>query len=150
MPVDPSAYVAPTARVHPDAVIGPRTRIGEFCVVDEDVVIGSDLELAHIVAVSLDGQPLSVSSKILVQAMTEEKGTNFSAESAGNGLSRITNIGQDPWLFRNIQGTVSFKRPDAARLKVTALDFNGYPAADAGNAAKFNLLPDKVYYLIQK
>jgi len=42
MPVDPSAYVAPTARVHADAVIGPRTRVGEFCVVDEEVVIGAD------------------------------------------------------------------------------------------------------------
>ncbi|MBI5087071.1 MAG: acyl-ACP--UDP-N-acetylglucosamine O-acyltransferase [Acidobacteria bacterium] len=41
MPVDPSAYVAPTARVHPDAVIGPGTRIGEFCVIEQDVIIGA-------------------------------------------------------------------------------------------------------------
>ncbi|MGC4056355.1 MAG: acyl-ACP--UDP-N-acetylglucosamine O-acyltransferase [Paludibaculum sp.] len=42
MPVDPSAYVAPTARVHPDAVIGPQTRIGEFVVVEQDVQIGAE------------------------------------------------------------------------------------------------------------
>lgn len=42
MPVDPSAYVAPTASVHPDAVIGPGTRVGEFCVVESDVVIGAN------------------------------------------------------------------------------------------------------------
>lgn len=41
MPVDPSAYVAPTARVHPGAVIGPQTRIGEYCVVEEETAIGS-------------------------------------------------------------------------------------------------------------
>lgn len=41
MPVDPSAYVAPTARLHPDAVIGAASRIGEFCVVEADVVIGA-------------------------------------------------------------------------------------------------------------
>lgn len=41
MPVDASAYVAPTARVHPDAQIGPQCRIGEFCVVEQDVVIGA-------------------------------------------------------------------------------------------------------------
>jgi UDP-N-acetylglucosamine acyltransferase len=40
MPVDPSAYVAPTARVHPDAVIGPQCRIGEYCVVEQDTVLG--------------------------------------------------------------------------------------------------------------
>jgi UDP-N-acetylglucosamine acyltransferase len=41
MPLDASAYVAPTARVHPEAVIGPGTKVGEFCVVEQDVVIGA-------------------------------------------------------------------------------------------------------------
>jgi UDP-N-acetylglucosamine acyltransferase len=40
MPVDPSAYVAPTARVHPDAVVGPQTRVGEYCVIEPDVMLG--------------------------------------------------------------------------------------------------------------
>lgn len=42
MPVDPSAYVAPTARVHSDAVIGPGTRVGEYCVIERDVIVGAD------------------------------------------------------------------------------------------------------------
>lgn len=42
MPVDASAYVAPTAKVHTDAIIGPKARIGEFCVVEPNVVIGSN------------------------------------------------------------------------------------------------------------
>ena len=41
MPVDASAYVAPTARVHPEAQIGPQCRVGEFCVVEQDVVLGA-------------------------------------------------------------------------------------------------------------
>ena len=41
MPVDPAAYIAPTARVHPDAIIGAGSRVGEFCVIESDVVIGS-------------------------------------------------------------------------------------------------------------
>jgi UDP-N-acetylglucosamine acyltransferase len=41
MPVDASAYVAPTARLHPEAAIGPGTKIGEFCVIEQDVVIGA-------------------------------------------------------------------------------------------------------------
>lgn len=40
MPIDASAYVAPTARVHPDAVIGPQCHIGEFCVIEQNVTLG--------------------------------------------------------------------------------------------------------------
>ena len=40
MPVDASAYVAPTAVVHSEAQIGPQCRIGEYCVVEQDVVLG--------------------------------------------------------------------------------------------------------------
>jgi len=42
MPVDPSAYVAPTARVDSGATIGPRSRVGEFCIIESDVAIGAD------------------------------------------------------------------------------------------------------------
>jgi hypothetical protein len=115
-----------------------------------DIVITSDLELGHIVAVALDGRPLATSSRILVQAMTEEKSTNFTTERASDGVHRILRIGEDPWLFREIQGTVKFKRFDAGGLKVTALDFNGYRIAEAGTADAFELKPDVVYYLIQK
>lgn len=41
MPIDPSAYIAPTARVHPDANIGPGTRIGEYCVIEQNVTVGA-------------------------------------------------------------------------------------------------------------
>lgn len=45
MPIDPSAYVAPTARIDPGAVIGPRCHIGEFCVIESDVVLGAGCRL---------------------------------------------------------------------------------------------------------
>lgn len=115
-----------------------------------DVIISSELELGHIIVVALDGRPLATSARMLVQAMTEEKSTNWSTQPAGEGIKRITSIGQDPWLFREIHGSVKFKRADAAQLKVTALDLNGYPVGTAGTAAEIKLLPDRVYYLIQK
>lgn len=116
----------------------------------QDIAVQSSLELGHLVVVALDGQPLATSARMLVQAMTEEKPANFTTEPAGNGLHRITSIGHDPWLIRELQGTVKFKRNDAARLKATALDVNGYPTGSAGTAAALTLQPGTVYYLIEK
>lgn len=45
MPVDTSAFIAPTARVNPGASIAAGVRVGEFCVVESDVVIGANCTL---------------------------------------------------------------------------------------------------------
>ena len=114
----------------------------------KDLSIRSDLDLVHIVAVSLDDLPLSASKRILLQVMSEEKATGFETEAVSEKIKKIKNIGRDPWLVKEIQGTVKFKRKDAAQLKVTALDFNGYPAATLGLATEIRLQPATVYYLI--
>ncbi len=80
--------------------------------------------------------------------MTEEKPSGFRAEPTGPGEKRIVSIGRDPWLVREVEGTVRFKRPDAARLKVVALDPNGDPGKTLGSAAEIRLDPRTVYYLI--
>jgi len=43
---------------------------------------------------------------------------------------------------------VRLKRADAARLKVTALDHNGYPTKQTGTADAIKLQPATMYYLI--
>jgi hypothetical protein len=113
-----------------------------------DLAIASGLELGHIVAVSFDGQPLATSRKILLQAMSEEKPAGLRTEPAGAGLFRILSIGHDPWMVKQIEGIVRLKRPDAARLKVVALDPNGKPGQSVGPANEFRLLPSTLYYLI--
>ena len=115
-----------------------------------DIVVSSDLELGHVVAVSLDGQPLATSRKILLQVMTEEKGSGFHAEPVSSTVKRITNIGRDPWLVKEIRGTVQFTRPDAANLDVTALDHGGYPLKSVGAASEIRLDPTTLYYLISE
>ena len=114
----------------------------------KDLAITSDMELGHIIAVALDGQPLAKSGKILLQVMSEEKETNFQTELVSPNLKRIVNIGTEPWLVKELRGTIRFKRADAAQLQVTALDFNGYPTTSAGTAQEIKLQPHTVYYLI--
>ena len=114
-----------------------------------DLVLSSDLSLGHIVAVSLDDRPLAQSSRILLQVMTEEKPSNFQAEPAGQGGKRIVEIGQDPWLVKQVRGTVKFRRPDAGDLRVFTLDHSGYPVKSVGRADSISLDPTTLYYLIR-
>jgi hypothetical protein len=114
----------------------------------KDVTMSSKLELGHLIAVSLDGKPLATSRRILLQAMSEEKPTDFRAEPASAGEKKIASIGHDPWLAKELDGTVQFKRSDASSLKVTALDFNGDPGKSIGTANEIRLAPSTIYYLI--
>ena len=116
----------------------------------KDLSIESTMELGHIIVVSLDGKPLSGSERMLLQVMSEEKNSGFTTEPATNGVKKIVNIGTDPWLVKEFSGKVSFKRKDAGQLKVSALDFNGYPAESLGTAGQIKLQPRTVYYLITK
>jgi hypothetical protein len=115
-----------------------------------DLTIASEMELGHIVAVSLDDQPLAQSGKILLQVMSEEKASGFQTETVSEGVKRITNIGTDPWRVKELNGTVQFKRTDAAQLKVTALDFNGYAIRACGSGNQIKLQPATLYYLITR
>lgn len=111
--------------------------------------VESDLELGAVVAVAMDDQPLATSSRILLQVMSEEKNNGFQTIDQGD-VKRIQSIGRNPWLVREIEGTVRFNRPDADSLKVTALDGNGDSIRPIGDATEIKLLPDVLYYLIEK
>jgi UDP-N-acetylglucosamine acyltransferase len=86
MPVDPGAYVAPTAKVHPDAQIGPGTRIGEYCVVEADVSIGPNCLLEPYVYIK-----------------------RWTTLGSDNEISAGTALGTDP-LDKNFKGHRSYLR----------------------------------------
>ena len=124
-----------------------------------NVTIEMKNEYGAVILVSLDGAPLAESGRMLLQVMTEEKSYNWTTEPAKTQFSangpevdalRITNIGTAPLVVRKVQGSVSLKRPDAAQLKVTALDYDGYPAKAAGTAARIELDGSTLYYIIEK
>jgi len=113
-----------------------------------DVTIETDVEYGTIVVVSLDGKPLSASSKILVQAMTED--TNFGWTAPGQGVRPIQSVGGPPIVVKKLSGTISLRRLDASACRVTALDARGYATKRVGNAAKFGLLGDVIYYVVER
>ena len=116
-----------------------------------DVTISIPRDVAHAIVVSLDGQPIASSKKMLLQVMTEEKGTGFRSEPIEGRRNRILSIGESPWLVKKLEGQVKFHRPDAGALKVTALDQYGEPTkADAAvlSGKGIQLQSETLYYSI--
>jgi hypothetical protein len=115
------------------------------------MAVEPSLEYGTVLLVTLDGQPISQSRKILLQVMSEERPDGWETGEAGKaGLRPILSTGRPPLLVRNLAGTVSLKRGDAGRMKVTALDANGYPASETFLHGQGILLqPNRFYYLIE-
>jgi hypothetical protein len=117
----------------------------------KNLTIDSQLEYGAILFVAMDGRPLASSRKMLLQVMTED--SNFGWSAPGQGLRPILDVGKPPLVVKRIAGTVAIDRPDAGALKVTALDWNGYPSPAQNPiraAGRVTLLPSTFYYLIEK
>ena len=113
-----------------------------------DFSIQCDLDNAHLILVSIDGEPIARSHKMLLQAMSEERASGFATEDAGNGLRKITNIGRDPWQVKKLQGTVKFKSGSA--LQIQPLDFHGYARGESIRGSELQLAPETIYYLVTR
>jgi len=83
---------------------------------------------------------------MLLQVMSEEKNNGFQTQPSGDGLKRITNLGRDPWMVKELSGTVSF----GSAVRVQPLDFNGYPSGSASSSSELKLAAKTVYYLITR
>jgi hypothetical protein len=113
-----------------------------------DCRVESAMDNGHIILVSLDGEPLRSSKRMLLQVMSEEKASGFATEDVGGGLKKITNIGRDPWRVKNLQGSVKFT--SGAAIKTQPLDFNGYPSGAAQSTVDLTLAQTTIYYLLTR
>ena len=120
----------------------------------KDVVIQLQNEYGSVLVVSLDGEPIRSSAKLLLQVMTEDN--NFGWKTTGGEPRTIADLGAPPIVVRKPSGTVTLNRPDAGSLQIEALDGHGYTreklsAAGGGSGTvRVELLPDCLYYLIRK
>ncbi len=113
-----------------------------------DLQIQTNLDYGTMLLVALDQKPIAQSQRLLLQVMSEEQ--NLGWRTAGYPLQTIEQVGNPPLMVRKLAGQVKLQRPDAASLRVTALDFNGYPVKTVSNATQIDLLADTLYYLIEK
>jgi hypothetical protein len=112
------------------------------------LTIASSNEFASLLLVALDDTPLTSSKRMLLQVMTEQRNHAWSAP--GRGLREIEDLGRPPVLVRAFSGAVTLTRDDAQELRVTALDWNGYPVGTWTNATSIALLPDAPYYIVER
>jgi len=113
-----------------------------------DVTIDSHNEYGTVHVISLDGQPLAISKKILIQAFTEEKMYGF---KSANGV--IQDIGHAPVTVRDIDAKVTLANGPA--LKATVLDEQGYAHGDlqpqiTDGAAVITLPKDSLYTILTR
>lgn len=138
-------------QVRAPAVQGAGGNLGSEPVIAlPDLVVRSPMEVGQILVVSLDGKPLAVSDRLLLQVMSEERPTGWADEPAEAGSRRIRSLGRDPWRVREIAGTVEFRRADASKLRVRRLDHQGVPVADHGDARRIGLDPKTLYYEVRR
>lgn len=126
---------------------------GKTAIKLSDVTIECGNEFASIMVISLDGEPLARSKRILIQAMTQEQPYGFRVE--GN---RITDVGGAPFGVQNIAASVSLSFDGPPAANVVALDENGYASdkrvTTSGDGVRtplvIHLARDAIYHVIER
>jgi hypothetical protein len=120
----------------------------------KNLTVLSKNEFATVLCVSLDGKPIETSGRILLQVMTEEKMYGFRAPEG-----KIGALGGPPYNVRRVSCAVRLSglKGDAVKA-VTALDENGcavgrkvpFRGGGVSTSCGFVLLPDRIYYVIER
>jgi hypothetical protein len=109
-----------------------------------EVTIRSGNEYGAVQVIALDGQPLATSTKILIQAFTEEHMYGFRADHG-----KIVDTGRAPINVREIDASVTFAH--GTGLTAVALDGHGYAAGAVPVAAGTIKLPkDRLYVIVTR
>lgn len=114
-----------------------------------DLAIQSPLDNVHILAVSLDRQPIASARRVLLQVMSEERTTGWKTTPQGR-LQLIESIGRDPWQVRRLAGSIQFLGTSGGGWTVTGLDLDGRPRRELSRGNRFDLQPDVIYYLLTR
>lgn len=88
--------------------------------------IETDNDFMTVIVTSLDGKPLEVSRRILIQAMTIERPFGFRASGGDDG--KIEELGGPPFGVKKIHVRVKLKLASGDSPVVRALDPHGYPS----------------------
>jgi hypothetical protein len=124
-----------------------------------DVEIASANDYGTVAVVSMDDKPIRTSGKLLVQATTqsrptdwEEKPVTIKVEEGNFSGFEVVNFGKAPWQVRRAEVTLAINNPGLA--KATVLDANGNAAGQAklvkrGDEVELRFPEDALYVILQ-
>jgi len=134
-----------------------------------DVSLHSDNDYGNCVVVSMDGKPLSESTKVLIQCGTNalpagwqqspapaDAGVSKKKDMHGtpgtDGLMKIESVGHAPWMVEKVRMTLTLN--NATLKKATAVDANGYATGEVaiqrdGAALKLTLPEDTLHVVLE-
>lgn len=121
----------------------------------DSLIVESKNDYATILAVSMDGKPLSTSAKVLVQCGTRMRPTGWKTKEAtheGQKGERVVSTGEMPWRVTVNETTILLK--SATLKKATVLDTAGFPRGEVelarvGSAVKFAFPRDAVWVVLE-
>jgi hypothetical protein len=126
----------------------------------KDVTFHSRNAYGSALAVSMDGQPLATSAKILVQYQTQSRPTGWAETETEIKLDggetvkglEVKNYGKAPWQVVSAKLEVTIKNQNLKT--VTVLDPNGYPTGTVplttvSGGVKFNFPSGALYVVLQ-
>ncbi len=112
-----------------------------------DVAVDLGVEYGSALVVSLDGQPLKRSRRMLLQVASEERNYGWRTKRQGE-LNAIVALGRAPVQVRQLAGTVTL--PPAGPYRTTALTLSGMLTDDTQRSPQVELRPNVLYYLVER
>jgi len=125
----------------------------------DDVEFDSDNDYGSVVVVSMDGQPIRQSGKLLVQVATQcrptgwqEKPVTIHVEEGTFAGFEVVNYGRAPWPVTRAHFALTISNPGLA--KATVLDANGNAAGEGkltkrGDEVELRFPEDASYVILQ-
>ena len=117
-------------------------------------------EYAAVAAVSLDGQPLATSERVLVQMGTRARPTGWAEERIELEIdgerapaSRIVDTGETPWRVERLRGRLSLANEHPLRATVTDANFlpvRELPIERVGGRLEVDLPEDALYLVLHR
>ncbi|MDX2109505.1 MAG: putative Ig domain-containing protein [Verrucomicrobiota bacterium] len=148
---DATAKILTVNSPRSQAAVGYLKNKGDITLDDVIIRAGTTFSFGSVLVISLDGLPIGQSSKLLVQAGTQDNLTGYTTEPATiSGLAgeKLISVGQTPWTLQEVDVRITLRNKVAADLiKVQPLNENGYAA---GSPVAATLTPQGLRFSLPK